>query len=112
MIMNLKGKVAIVSGGARDIGRAISVKLAAEGARVVCAARTLNEGDHMLEGSLARTVEGIKQAGGFALNFLGKGQQGTAFAFFKPTEVADGKISGDTTTLEDFNVIASLQKED
>lgn len=33
--MNLKDKVAVVSGGARDIGRAISVKLAAEGAKVV-----------------------------------------------------------------------------
>ena len=33
--MNLKNKVAIVSGGARDIGRAVSVKLAAEGAKVV-----------------------------------------------------------------------------
>ena len=32
--MNLKGKVAIVTGGARDIGRAVSVKLAAEGAKV------------------------------------------------------------------------------
>ena len=31
---NLDGKVAIVSGGARDIGRAVSVKLAAEGAKV------------------------------------------------------------------------------
>lgn len=33
--MNLKGKVAIVTGGARDIGREISVKLARQGARVV-----------------------------------------------------------------------------
>ena len=33
--MKLKDKVAIVSGGARDIGRAVSVKLAAEGAKVV-----------------------------------------------------------------------------
>ncbi|MBT8069165.1 MAG: SDR family oxidoreductase [Xanthomonadales bacterium] len=33
--MNLKDKVAIVSGGARDIGRAVSVKLATEGAKVV-----------------------------------------------------------------------------
>ena len=33
--MKLKGKVAVVTGGARDIGRAVSVKLAAEGAKVV-----------------------------------------------------------------------------
>ncbi|WGL16172.1 glucose 1-dehydrogenase [Microbulbifer bruguierae] len=33
--MKLQGKVAIVSGGARDIGKAVSLKLAAEGAKVV-----------------------------------------------------------------------------
>ncbi len=33
--MKLNGKVAIVTGGARDLGRAISVKLASEGAKVV-----------------------------------------------------------------------------
>ena len=33
--MKLEGKVAIVTGGARDLGRAISVKLAAEGAKVL-----------------------------------------------------------------------------
>jgi len=33
--MKLKNKVAIISGGARDIGRAVSVKLASEGVKVV-----------------------------------------------------------------------------
>ncbi|MEL6672908.1 MAG: glucose 1-dehydrogenase [Bacteroidota bacterium] len=33
--MKLSGKVAIVTGGARDIGRQVSVKLAAQGAKVV-----------------------------------------------------------------------------
>lgn len=32
--MKLTGKVAVVTGGARDLGRAISVKLALEGAKV------------------------------------------------------------------------------
>ena len=33
--MKLEGKVAVVTGGARDIGRAICIKLAKEGAKVV-----------------------------------------------------------------------------
>ena len=39
--------------------------------------------------------ETLKKAGSFALNFLGKGQQGAAFTFFKPAEVEEGKISGE-----------------
>jgi len=37
----------------------------------------------------------LKKSGSFALKFLGKGQQGAAFTFFKPAEVEDGKISGE-----------------
>lgn len=37
----------------------------------------------------------LKDSDGFALNFLGKGQQGLAFTFFKPADLADGKISGE-----------------
>ena len=63
----LDGQTAIVTGASRGIGAAIATLFAAEGARVVCAARTLHEGDHrLLEGSLASTVARIEAAGGAA----------------------------------------------
>ena len=49
-----------MTGASRGIGRTIAELLAAEGARVVCVARTLNEGDHRLEGSLDSTVAAIR----------------------------------------------------
>jgi citronellol/citronellal dehydrogenase len=62
----LDGKTAIVTGASRGIGKAIAILFAKEGARVVCSARTIREGDHPLEGSLETTVAEIKQGRGEA----------------------------------------------
>jgi NAD(P)-dependent dehydrogenase (short-subunit alcohol dehydrogenase family) len=63
----LDGKVAIVTGASRGIGAEVSRIFAEEGAKVICAARTLREGDHpLLEGSLERTVHDIRESGGEA----------------------------------------------
>ncbi len=56
----LQGKVAIVSGGSRDIGRAVSVKLAKEGAKVVV--NYFNNEDQANE-----TLAEIKDVGGEAI---------------------------------------------
>ena len=58
--MRLKDKVAIVTGGGRDIGREVSLKLAAEGARVV-----INFANDAV--SAHETLDRVKAAGGEAV---------------------------------------------
>lgn len=62
--MNLKGKVAVVTGGGRDIGRAVCVKLAKEGAKVV-----VNYFDS--EADRDATLAAIQEVGGEAVAVFG-----------------------------------------
>jgi len=58
--MRLQNKVAIVTGGGRDIGKSVSLKLAAEGAKVV-----INYKNDAAEAQ--RTLDAVKAAGGEAI---------------------------------------------
>ena len=90
----LNGKNVIVTGASRGIGREIAKLFASEGGNIICAARTLNEGDHQFEGSLNSTVSEIKSSGGSAIssavnmgNFLGTKSPPSGAKPFKKTSL-------------------------
>jgi 3-oxoacyl-[acyl-carrier protein] reductase len=94
MDLGLAGRVALVSGGSKGIGRAISEELAREGCRVVVAARG--------QEALDDTVGAIEAAGGTALgvtaDFTVKGDiarvVAEAHAVFGPVGVAIFNVHG------------------
>lgn len=63
---SLAGRVAILGGASRGIGRDMAVAMAAAGARIVVVARSEVEPDPRLPGTIHQTVQDIKEAGGEA----------------------------------------------
>ncbi|MBV9996660.1 MAG: SDR family oxidoreductase [Caulobacteraceae bacterium] len=63
----LEGRTAIVTGASRGLGRAIAMAMAAEGAKIAVAARTVEVWDERLPGTIGETVAAIIEAGGRAV---------------------------------------------
>lgn len=64
--LDLTGKVAIITGASRGIGRQAAIDLAHRGVKVVITARTVNH-DPTVIGSLSATAKAIEDAGGEVL---------------------------------------------
>lgn len=64
--MTFQGKTVFITGASRGIGKAIGLKLAAEGANIVIAAKTA-EPHPKLEGTIFTAAEEMEKAGGKAL---------------------------------------------
>ena len=65
--VDLTGRVVIVTGASRGIGKGLAIGLARLGAKVVCAARTVDKHPDGLPGTIHETVARIEEAGGRAL---------------------------------------------
>jgi len=63
----LAGQVALVTGASRGIGLAIAKRFAMEGAKIVVTARTVEDSERSLPGTITDTVQQIRSAGGEAV---------------------------------------------
>ena len=62
--MQMKDRVALVTGASRGAGKGIAIALGASGATVYVTGRTRNEGDNPLPGTVEATADAVTEAGG------------------------------------------------
>ena len=89
---SLRGRVALVTGASKNIGKGIALEVAAQGAITYITARTLDDGPGTI-GSLTRTAEEIEKAGGQAIPIqCDHGDDSSVAAVFECIQAEQGRL--------------------
>src|SRR5690349_20519671 len=107
MMFDLSGKVAVVTGGSRGIGRSICEQMAAHGAKVVVSSRKLPACEEVVKGIKAKGGEAVA----FAASISDKAQLEALIAFARKTYGKIDIMAYNMSKAADINLVKSLAME-
>jgi NAD(P)-dependent dehydrogenase (short-subunit alcohol dehydrogenase family) len=89
----LSGKVAVVTGASRGVGKGCALALAEEGATVYLTGRSVNEGDYYLPGTVHATAKEVDERGGKGIAVVVDHHDDTAVeALFERVKAEQGRL--------------------
>ncbi len=104
---SLAGKVAVVTGASRGIGKGIALALGQQGATVYVTGRTVTRGSHLLPGTVGETASEIDQRGGTGIAVpVDHANDAQVAALFEKVEREQGRL--DLLVNNAFNISDDL----
>jgi NAD(P)-dependent dehydrogenase (short-subunit alcohol dehydrogenase family) len=106
-LASLAGKVAVVTGASRGIGKGIALALGEQGATVYVTGRTVTRGSHLLPGTVGETASEIDRRGGTGIAVpVDHANDAQVAALFEKVEREQGRL--DLLVNNAFNISDDL----